>query len=218
LLLSLRTAATATVVAVVVAYPFAYFLAKKVRRGQAFLVGAVALPFLTSYILRAYAWRTLLGSEGVINSALHGIGIINRPLDWLLYSPTATSIGLLYVYLPLAVLPLYSVLERLPDSLTEAAENLGASGWRVFWHVTLPLSMPGVAVGALFTFVFASGEYVVPTLLGGGKRLVFPEIMVLAVQSRADWPAASAMAIFLMVVTLVLVGVAARFARKAGLQ
>lgn len=215
-LLSLRVALLSTVGAVAVAYPFAFFLAKRAGRWQILLVVAVAVPFLTSYILRAYAWRTLLGENGIINGSLQALGLVDRPIDALLYSPLATGIGLLYLFLPVTILPIYATIERIPDSLLEAAANLGASPARVFREVVLPLSMPGVLVGAVFTFVFAIGEYIVPTLLGGGKQLLFSETIVLRVNSDLDWPAGAAMSIVLIAITLGLVALVGRRARRAG--
>jgi ABC-type spermidine/putrescine transport system permease subunit I len=215
-LLSFRVAFLSTLGAVLMAYPFAFFLAKRAGRFQLLAVVAVAVPFLTSYILRAYAWRTLLGENGIINGALKAIGVIDQPIQALLYSPIATGIGLLYLFLPITILPIYATLERIPDSLFEAAANLGASPARVFREIVLPLSMPGVLVAAVFTFVFSIGEYIVPSLLGGGKQLLFSETIVLRVNTDLDWPAGSAMSIVLIVITLVLVAAVGRRARKAG--
>jgi ABC-type spermidine/putrescine transport system permease subunit I len=215
-LLSLRVALLSTVAAVAIAYPFAFFLAKRVGRWQLLAVIAVAVPFLTSYILRAYAWRTLLGENGIINGALQAIGVIDEPIGALLYSPVGTGIGLLYLFLPITILPIYATIERIPDSYLEAASNLGASPARVFREVVLPLSLPGVLVAAVFTFVFSMGEYIVPSLLGGGKQLVFAETIVLRVNSDLDWPAGSAMSIVLIVITLLLVAAVGRKAHRAG--
>jgi ABC-type spermidine/putrescine transport system permease subunit I len=215
-LLSLRVALFSTVGAILIAYPFAYFLAKRAGRLQLILVVAVAVPFLTSYILRAYAWRTLLGENGIINGALQAIHVIDRPIQALLYSPLATGIGLLYLFLPITILPIYATLERIPDSYLEASSNLGATPARTFREVILPLSMPGVLVAAVFTFVFSIGEYIVPSLLGGGKQLLFSETIVLRVNSDLDWPGGAAMSIVLIAMTLALVALVGKRARKAG--
>jgi ABC-type spermidine/putrescine transport system permease subunit I len=215
--LSLRVAFFASFGAIALAYPFAFFLAKKVKRFQTLALLAVIVPFWTSYILRAYAWRILLGPNGAINKGLELAGVIDEPIKALLYSPTATGIGLLYVYLPLAILPIYSVLERLPDSLSEAAANLGASPWKTFREVILPLSMPGVLVGGVFTFVFGIGEYVIPALLGGGKQLLYAEAIVLRINAQQDWPAAAAMSIVLMALTVGMVALLGRRVRRLGM-
>ena len=215
-LLSLRVALLSTVGAIAIAYPFAFFLAKRSGRWQLTLVIAVAIPFLTSYILRAYAWRTLLGTEGIINGALQTVGLIDGPIDALLYSPFATGIGLVYLFLPITILPIYASIERIPDSLFEAAAGLGSSPARVFREVVLPLSAPGVMVAAVFTFVFSIGEFIVPSLLGGGKQLLFSETIVLRVNNDLDWPGAAAMSIVLIAITLLLVALVGRRARSAG--
>lgn len=215
-LLSLRVALFSTIAAVTIAFPFAFFLAKRAGRFQLLAVIAVAVPFLTSYILRAYSWRTLLGENGIINGALQAIGLIDHPIQALLYSPVASGIGLLYLFLPITILPIYATIERIPDSYFEAAANLGATPWRIFREIILPLSLPGVLVAAVFTFVFSIGEYIVPSLLGGGKQLLFSETIVLRVNSDLDWPAGAAMSIVLITVTLVLVAAVGRRARRAG--
>ena len=216
-LLSLRVGLFATVGAVLLAYPFAYFIAKRLTRFQTLALLAVIVPFWTSYILRAYAWRILLGPNGAMNQSLEFFGFISQPITVLLYSPVATGIGLLYVYLPLTILPIYAVLEKLPDSLAEAAADLGASPWQVFREVIFPLSLPGVLVGAVFTFVFGIGEFVIPALLGGGKQLLFAEAIVLRINAQQDWPAAAAMSLVLMVITLGMVALLGRRIRKLGM-
>lgn len=215
--LSLRVALVATIGAAVLAFPLAFFLAKRVRRFQLIALIAVIVPFWTSYILRAYAWRILLGTDGVINQGLQFTGITNHPIEALIYSPTATGIGLLYIYLPLMVLPIFAVLERLPDSLTEAASNLGASPLQVFRHVVFPLALPGLLVGAVFTFVFSIGEYIIPALLGGGKQLLFSEAIVLRINAQQDWPAAAAMSLVLVALTLAMVALLGRRVRRLGM-
>lgn len=216
-LLSLQVALFTTIGASIIAFPLAYFIAKRVRRYQMLALLAVIVPFWTSYILRAYAWRILLGEQGVINKGMQMTGLLDQPIEALIYSPSATGIGLLYVFLPLTILPIYSVLERLPDSLIEAAQDLGAPPWRSFVEVTLPLAMPGVLVGGVFTFVFSIGEYVIPALLGGGKQLLFAEAIVLRVNAQQNWPAAAAMAIVLIGLTLLMVGMLGRRVRKLGM-
>lgn len=216
-LLSLRVAFFSSFSAVLMAFPFAYFLAKKVTKYQSLMLLAVIVPFWTSFILRAYAWRILLGPNGALNQGLELAGITSEPIGALLYSPTATGIGLLYVYLPLAILPIYSVLERLPDSLLEAAADLGASPFQAFREIILPLSMPGVLVAGVLTFVFGIGEYVIPALLGGGKQLLYAEAIVLRINAQQDWPAAAAMAIVLMLLTFGMVALLGRRVRKMDL-
>jgi ABC-type spermidine/putrescine transport system permease subunit I len=132
-----------------------------------------------------------------------------EPITALLYSPTATAIGLVYVFLPLVILPLFTSLERIDDSLLQAAADLGARPWRAFLEVTFPLALPGLAVGSVFTFIFALGEFIVPRLLGGGKNLLIAQAIVLEFETKADWAKGSAMAMVLMFITLLLLGITA---------
>ena len=208
-LLSLELALITTFVNAVIAFPLAWFLAKRTSRFRLLFVILVILPFWTSFILRGYAWKLLLGDHGVINEGLRLLGLTDEPISAFLYSPFATGIGLVYVFLPLMVLPLYTVLERLPDSLLEAAADLGAPPWRRFTEVILPAAAPGLAVGGAFTFVFAMGDYVIPQLLGGGKSLLFGQAIVLQIETGQDYPAAAAMSMALAVITLAVIAVVA---------
>jgi ABC-type spermidine/putrescine transport system permease subunit I len=169
LLLSLEVAVAVTIVCAVLAYPIAYFIAKKAGRWRVLLLILVIVPFWTSFILRAYAWKLLLGERGFINSGLRLLGIIDHPIQYLLYSPVATSIGLIYAFLPFYILPLYTSIDKVQDSWLAAAQDLGATPARTFFEVTFPLCIPGLVVGAVFTFIFAVGDYVIPQLLGGGR-------------------------------------------------
>jgi ABC-type spermidine/putrescine transport system permease subunit I len=208
--LSLRIALATVVVCALIAYPFAYFLAKRAGRFKMLGMVAVIIPFWTSFILRSYAWKLLLGNQGIINSTLIFLGLRQEPIRAFLYSPMATAIGLIYVFLPDMVLPLFTSLERISDSLLQAAADLGARPWRAFWEVTFPLALPGLAVGSVFVFIFALGEFIIPRLLGGGKSLLVSQAIVLEFVTKADWAKGSAMAMVLMVVTLTLLGITAR--------
>jgi ABC-type spermidine/putrescine transport system permease subunit I len=207
--LSLRIAVATVIVSAMIAYPFAYFLAKRAGRYKMLGIVAVVIPFWTSFILRSYAWKLLLGNQGILNSTLLLWGLRQEPITALLYSPTATAIGLIYVFLPMMILPLFTSLERIDDSLLQAAADLGAPPWRAFWEVTFPLALPGLAVGSVFTFIFALGEFIVPRLLGGGKNLLISQAIVLEFETKADWAKGSAMAMVLMFITLLLLGITA---------
>ena len=211
--LSLQLALATTLANVILAFPLAWFLAKRAGRFRLLLVILVILPFWTSFILRGYAWKLLLGDHGILNEGLQFLGLTEQPISAFLYSPLATGIGLVYVFLPLTVLPLYAVLEKMPDSLLEAAADLGAPAWRRFLEVILPAAAPGLAVGGAFTFVFAMGEYVIPQLLGGGKSLLFGQAIVLQIETQQDYASAAAMSMALMLLTLVVVGAVAKLVR-----
>jgi len=212
-LLSLEIAVAVTLVCAVIAYPVAYFIAKRAGHWKTLCLVGVVIPFWTSFILRAYAWKLLLGEQGIINSGLLRLGLIETPLSGLLYSPTATSIGLIYGFLPFMIMPLYTSIEKVQDSWLQAAEDLGASPWRAFREVTFPLCFPGLVVGAVFTFIFAVGEYVIPALLGGGKSLMVAQAIVLEFETEQNWPGGAALAIALLAIILAMLGALLRWVR-----
>jgi spermidine/putrescine transport system permease protein len=204
LLLSLQVAVAVTIVCGVLAYPIAYFIAKKAGRWRVLLLILVIVPFWTSFILRAYAWKLLLGERGFINSGLSLLGLIDQPIQYLLYSPIATSIGLIYAFLPFYILPLYTSIDKVQDSWLAAAQDLGATPARTFFEVTFPLCIPGLVVGAVFTFIFAVGDYVIPQLLGGGKSLLIAQAIVLEFETSQNWPGGAALSMVLLVIILVI--------------
>lgn len=215
LLLSVETAAFVTVACAVLAYPVAYFIAKKAGRWRGLLLVAVIAPFWVSIVMRVAAWRLLLGERGVINQAVMALGITDEPLSFLLYSPVSTAIGLIYAYLPLYVLPLYAAISNIHDSWIDAAMDLNASPTRTFFEVILPLSAPGLVVGAVFCFVFGLGEFVTPALLGGGKQLLFSQVIQDEFQRRLDWPSGAAMAVVLLVLVFAALAVSMKWIRRA---
>lgn len=215
LLLSVETAAFVAVASAILAYPVAYFIAKKAGRWRGLLLVAVIAPFWVSIVMRVAAWRLLLGEHGVINQLLLGLGLIDQPLGFLLYSPVSTAIGLVYAYLPLYVLPLYAAISNIHDSWIDAAKDLNASPIRAFIEVTLPLSVPGLVVGAVFCFVFGLGEFVTPALLGGGKQLMLSQIIQDEFQRRLDWPSGAAMAMILLFLVFAALGLSMKWIRRA---
>ena len=194
---SLAIAGVSTLVALVVAYPLALAIARSDARWRPALIGLAVAPFWTSFLIRVYAWIAILKDEGLLNHALMAAGLISEPLA-LLATNTAVVIGIVYSYLPFVVLPIYNSLEKQDATLREAAADLGASPWRVFWSVTLPLSAPGVLAGALLMFIPAVGEFVIPDLLGGSDTLMIGRMMWNDFFENRDWPAASAGAIVLL--------------------
>lgn len=215
LLLSVETAAFVTVACAVLAYPVAYFIAKKAGRWRGLLLVAVIAPFWVSIVMRVAAWRLLLGERGVINQTVMALGLTDEPLSFLLYSPVSTAIGLIYAYLPLYVLPLYAAISNIHDSWIDAAMDLNASPARTFFEVILPLSAPGLVVGAVFCFVFGLGEFVTPALLGGGKQLMFSQVIQDEFQRRLDWPSGAAMAVVLLVLVFAALAVSMKWIRRA---
>ena len=203
---SVRVALEATVVALLVGYPTAWFIATRPKRWRTFLLVLVVLPFWTSLLIRTYAWMVLLNDEGLINNTLESLGLIGSPLS-LLYNEFAIVLGLVYGYLPLMVLPLYAAIERLGPDLREAAQDLGASGWRAFLTVTLPLTRSGVWAGCLFVFVPSLGNFIVPDLLGGGRSQMIGNLIQVQFLKARDWPfgATVALAVIALMTVVLLI-------------
>lgn len=199
---SLQVAGISTAILLVVGYPIAYGMARVSRAWQPLLVIAVVLPFWTSFLIRIYAWVNILQRDGPLNDVLMHLHVIDTPAAWL-SSDTAIYIGVVYSYLPFMVLPLYAVLEKMDETLLEAAADLGCPRWKSFWLVTLPLSLPGVAAGALLCFIPIVGEFVIPDLLGGSETLMIGQTLWTEFFSNRDWPVAAAIAVALLGLLLV---------------
>jgi putrescine transport system permease protein len=194
---SVEIAAFSTLILLVVGYPIAYGISRAPRRAQAVLVLLVVLPFWTSFLIRIYAWMNILQHDGPLNQLLMALGVVHEPPVWL-DTNTAVYIGILYSYLPFMVLPLYATLEKLDESLLEAAADLGCPRWKTFWLVTLPLSAPGVLAGALLCFIPIVGEFVIPDLLGGSRTSMIGQTIWTEFFANKDWPTASAVAVALV--------------------
>jgi putrescine transport system permease protein len=199
---SLEIAAVSTAILVLIGYPVAYGIARAPRAWQPLLVMAIILPFWTSFLIRVYAWINILQRDGLLNEILLRLHVIDVPVAWL-SSDTAIYIGVVYSYLPFMVLPLYATLEKMDESLLEAAADLGCPRWKTFWLVTFPLSLPGLAAGALLCFIPVVGEFVIPDLLGGSETLMIGQTLWTEFFSNRDWPVASAITIALLVLLLI---------------
>jgi putrescine transport system permease protein len=199
---SLRIAAVSTVLLLLVGFPIAYAMARAPQRHRPLLVALIILPFWTSFLIRIYAWIAILKPEGLLNQGLMSLGLIASPLG-ILNTETAVFIGIVYAYLPFMVLPLYASLEKMDDTLLEAALDLGSPPWRSFWTITVPLAMPGIIAGSLLCFIPAVGEFVVPDLLGGSETLMIGRQLWSEFFSNRDWPLASAVAILLLIILVV---------------
>jgi putrescine transport system permease protein len=195
---SLKIALVSTVLALLVAFPLAYGMARAPDRLRPLLVMLVILPFWTSFLIRVYAWIGILRTEGLLNQFLLWTGVINEPLA-IMNTTTAVYIGIVYSYLPFMVLPIYSTLEKMDESLLEAAIDLGCTRITAFWLVTLPLALPGIIAGCFLVFIPAMGEFVIPDLLGGSGTLMMGKTLWSEFFSNRDWPVASAVAIVLLV-------------------
>jgi putrescine transport system permease protein len=197
---SLWIAAVSTVLLLLVGYPIAYGMARAPRTLRPTLLMLVILPFWTSFLIRVYAWIGILKPEGLLNLALAKIGLVDmaNPLQ-ILNTDAAIFIGIVYSYLPFMVLPLYSALEKMDDTLLEAAADLGCRPIKAFWLVTFPLSLPGVVAGCMLCFIPAVGEFVIPDLLGGSSTLMIGKTLWDVFNLNRDWPAASAVAVVLLI-------------------
>jgi putrescine transport system permease protein len=196
---SIKIAAIGTVLCLLLGYPMAYFIARQRPRRRNLLLLAVILPFWISFLLRVYAWIGLLNNRGVINNTLMALGVIDQPLP-LIYNDFAVYVGIVYSYLPFMILPLYANLERLDLDLHDAAADLGARRWQVFVDVTLPMSIPGIVAGCLLVFIPASGEFIIPALLGGSDTLMIGRILWDEFFVNRDWPVASAVSVVLLLI------------------
>jgi putrescine transport system permease protein len=199
---SLKIAAVATFLTLLIAYPLAYGMARAPREWQPTLMMFVILPFWTSFLIRVYAWIGILKNEGLLNTFLMHIGLISEPLT-IMNTTTAVYIGIVYSYLPFMVLPLYASLEKVDQRLLEAAEDLGSPPWKAFWQVTFPLSIPGIVAGCFLVFIPAVGEFVIPDLLGGSETLMIGKTLWSEFFNNRDWPVASAVAVLLLLVLIV---------------
>jgi putrescine transport system permease protein len=195
---SLKMAAVATLICLVIGYPMAYGITKVRQPWRNVLLMLVVLPFWTSFLIRVYAWIGILKNEGLLNGFLMWLGLIDQPLP-MLHSPFAVYVGIVYSYLPFMILPLYATLERMDLSLREAAQDLGCRPYEVMLKITLPLSLPGIIAGSMLVFIPAAGEFVIPELLGGSNVLMIGRVLWNEFFLNRDWPVASAVAVVMLV-------------------
>jgi putrescine transport system permease protein len=199
---SLRIAFFSTLMALAIGYPLAYGMARAPERWRPLLLMLVILPFWTSFLIRVYAWIGILRREGLLNQFLLWLGVIDAPLN-IINTNTAVYIGIVYSYLPFMVLPLYAALERMDESLVEAAQDLGCTRLMAFWKITLPLSLPGIVAGCMLVFIPAMGEFVIPDLLGGSDTLMIGRTLWVEFFANRDWPVAAAVATVLLLILVV---------------
>ncbi len=208
---SLEVTLVVTGISVVVAYPLAWVLAERVpERWQRVALMLTILPFWTSYVVRSYSWLLLLAERGVVNRALLASGLLDQPLQ-LANTRTATVIGFIHFFIMLLTLTIYANFRQLSPSYRKAAADLGASGLQTFLHVVLPLTLPGIIVGAFLAFVLAIGDYVTPQLLGGSNELLMPQLIIQQIGRRADLPLAAALSLILMIVISIVYLACARW-------
>ena len=199
---SLQIAVVSTILTLIVGYPMAYAMARAPVKWRATLMMLVILPFWTSFLIRVYAWIGILSGGGYLNQFLLWLGVISEPLT-ILNTPVAVYIGIVYTYLPFMILPIYAALDRLDQSLIEAAEDLGCSRFQAFWLVTFPLSRSGVIAGCFLVFIPTLGEFVIPSLLGGSDTLMIGKVLFDEFFSNRDWPVASAVGVVLLLILVI---------------
>ena len=214
LLRSMRIAAMVTILSLVLSFPLAYYLSFHAHARKDLLYQLVIIPLWVSYLVRAYAWKTILGSDGVLNTLLQYTGLTHHPVGFLLYSPFAVVLTLTHIYTPFAFLPIYASLEHIPRSLVEASADLGASRLRTFRTVILPLALPGILAGATFAFVLSLGDFLAPLLLGGPGGIMISNIVVSLFGAAYDWPLGAAISLSMLTFVVLLLFATERLERR----
>ena len=204
LLRSMRIAASVTLLSLLLGFPLAYYVSFQAGEKRHLLYQLVIVPLWVSYLVRAYAWKTILGSDGVLNTLLQYLHITNHPQGYLLYSPLAVILTLTHIYTPFTFLPIYAALEHIPRRLVEASHDLGATPAQTFWRVIVPLSIPGVVAGATFSFVLSLGDFLAPLLVGGPSGVMISNIVVSLFGAAFNWPLGAAISACMMILVLAL--------------
>ena len=205
-----RIAASVTLLSVLLGYPVAYFLSFHAGPRKEILYQLVIVPLWVSYLVRGYAWKTILGSDGVLNGFLQYLHITHGPVSAILYSPFAVVLMLMHIYTPFVFLPIYASLEHIPRPLVEASQDLGASPRKTFFRVILPLSLPGLLAGATFAFVLSLGDFLAPLLVGGPSGTMIANLVQSLFGAAYDWPLGAAISVFILVITVALLAVTQR--------
>jgi spermidine/putrescine transport system permease protein len=214
LLRSIWIAVRVTFFALLLGYPLAYFVSFQAANRKDLLYQLVIIPLWVSYLVRSYAWKTILGSDGVLNTLLQYVHVTKHPLEFLLYSPFAVVLTLTHIYAPFAFLPIYASLEHIPRDLIEASHDLGASPAQTFWRVILPLSIPGLLAGATFGFVLSLGDFLAPLLLGGPSGIMISNIVVSLFGAAYNWPLGAAISLCMLLLVVSVLFLAERLEKK----
>ena len=202
---SIKISGMVTLATVLLAYPMAYFIAFRIKTNKLVWLILITVPFWTSYLLRVFAWKLMLGYNGVVNSGLKSTGLISEPLEFLLYNPTAVTITLAHAWAAFAILPIYVSLEKIDRSLLEAARDLGENAFMTFVRVTLPLSLPGVIAASLLVFIPTVGDYVTPSLVGGPSGIMIGNIIQSMFGKAFNWPLGAAISVMVMLTITAMV-------------
>jgi spermidine/putrescine transport system permease protein len=201
---SMRIAGAVTLLALLLGYPLAYYLSFHAAKRKELLYQLVIIPLWASYLVRGYAWKTILGSDGVLNGLLQYLHITQHPVEFFLYSPFAVILTLTHIYTPFTFLPIYASLEHIPRNLVEASHDLGAFPWATFRRVILPLSIPGVLAGATFAFVLTLGDFLAPLLVGGSSGIMISNIVVSLFGAAYNWPLGAAISLGMLLIVVAL--------------
>jgi spermidine/putrescine transport system permease protein len=201
---TMRIAASVTICSLLLGYPLAYYLSFHAGARKELLYQLVIVPLWVSYLVRGYAWKTILGSDGVLNGFLQYLHVTRDPLAFLLYSPFAVVLMLTHIYTPFVFLPIYAALEHIPRPLIEASQDLGAGRNQTFFRVILPLSMPGVLAGATFAFLLSLGDFLAPLLVGGPSGTMIANVVQTLFGAAFDWPLGAAISVGILVITISL--------------
>ena len=201
---SVWIAARVMIFSLLLGYPLAYYVSFHTGKRKNLLYQLVIIPLWVSYLVRAYAWKTILGSDGVLNTLLQYLHLTRHPLEFLLYSPFAVVLTLTHIYTPFTFLPIYASLEHVPKTLVEASHDLGASPAQTFWRVIFPLSIPGVLAGATFAFVLSLGDFLAPLLLGGPSGIMISNIVVSLFGAAYNWPLGAAISFCMLALVIAL--------------
>ena len=211
---SMRVAASVTVIALLLGYPLAYYLSFHAAKRKDLLYQLVIIPLWASYLVRGYAWKTILGSDGVLNGFLQYLHITHKPVEFFLYSPFAVIITLTHIYTPFTLLPIYASLEHIPRNLVEASRDLGSSPWSTFRRVILPLSLPGVLAGATFAFVLTLGDFLAPLLVGGPSGIMISNVVVSLFGAAYNWPLGAAISLCMMLLVVTMLFITERLEKR----
>lgn len=203
-----------TAACLLLSIPLAYYIAFKATRNKTILYSLIILPLWVSYIVRAYSWKIILGTEGVLNSFLQYTGITDAPIEALLYSDVAVVIGMVHIYMPFVLMPIYTAFEQIPRSLVEASKDLGANRFTTFFKIVFPLSLPGIIAGGTFAFVLSLGDFLAPMLLGGPDTLFISNIFQNMFGTSNDKPLGSAIGIILLIIVLAVLELSGRAEKK----
>ena len=216
LLKTFRMALTVSICAILLSYPLAYFVSRKLKKYREILFMLIIIPLWVSYLVRIIAWRTILGNRGLINTLLMAIGVTQEPLKFFLYNEVAVVITLTYIAVPFVFIPLYTVLEKIPKNLIDASNDLGANEFRTFLHVILPISSPGLLTGFMLSFLIALGDYIIPQQLGGSRGFMFGNIIWSQFGFASNWPMGAVMGLVLFFIAAIILVLSQKFGYREG--